>query len=448
MVGVQEGVWPDLRRRGSLLQHDRLGPDGALLDPVAGSTLLNEERRLFYVACTRAMDTLVVTAVEGGAEGDQPSRFVDLLGVPARHVFTRPPRPLSASALVASLRAALESPESSDALKAAAASRLKALGAFVPAARPENWWGLAALSQSSQAVRPADEPVRLSGSSITALTACPRKWFLEKEAKAASVASDAQAFGKVVHVIAENVAREVLPPNMAVLEAEIDAIWSRMNYGATWLSAQQRGEAVKAISRFLTWHDKQKREGRIVVGLEQSFKADIDVAGDDGVVHKICINGFADRIEIVPVEGGPAQAWVYDYKTERNVSGSTLVDHPQLALYQLAIRERAFDGIDELADAEPAGAALVQLRSEGKREPGLPKMQSQPALESPVLAEEDNDGVITHLRVVDLIEGQLFQAAQTIRTEEFAAVPSRWNCQYCSFRSSCPAFVLESEIEE
>jgi len=38
---------------------------------------LAEERRLFYVAATRAREELVVTAVSG--EDEQPSRFLDEL---------------------------------------------------------------------------------------------------------------------------------------------------------------------------------------------------------------------------------------------------------------------------------------------------------------------------------------------------------------------------------
>ena len=41
-----------------------------------------EERRLFYVACTRAREQLVVTAVASpDDDGEQPSRLLDELGV-------------------------------------------------------------------------------------------------------------------------------------------------------------------------------------------------------------------------------------------------------------------------------------------------------------------------------------------------------------------------------
>ena len=84
VAGVQEGSWPDVRRRGSLLEADRLGRRG-VSEAVPTAQRIAEERRLFYVACTRARSRLVVTAVAGTeGEGDQPSRFLTELGVPVR----------------------------------------------------------------------------------------------------------------------------------------------------------------------------------------------------------------------------------------------------------------------------------------------------------------------------------------------------------------------------
>ncbi|WP_183096451.1 ATP-dependent helicase, partial [Nocardioides stalactiti] len=104
---AQEGSWPDLRRRDSLLGADRIGPLGhhGLLPPLSRGSMLAEERRLFYVAVTRPRQRLVVTAVKSpDDDGEQPSRFLDELGHPVQHRVGRPRRPLSMPGLVAELR--------------------------------------------------------------------------------------------------------------------------------------------------------------------------------------------------------------------------------------------------------------------------------------------------------------------------------------------------------
>ena len=114
---VQETAWPDLRRRTSLLQADRIGAEQYAVPVLQPDTttreLLAEERRLFYVACTRARERLVVTAVASPEdEGEQPSRFLTELGVEVRHLQGRPPRPLSLLGLVSELRRTAADPES------------------------------------------------------------------------------------------------------------------------------------------------------------------------------------------------------------------------------------------------------------------------------------------------------------------------------------------------
>ena len=276
VAGVQEGLWPDLRRRGSLLEADRIGRDG-LAEPLTPGALLAEERRLFYVAATRACERLVVTAVKAPADdGDQPSRFLTELGVEPKDVTGRPRRPLSVAALVAELRATTVDPRVSDTLREAAARRLARLAALadedgrplVPSAHPYRWWGMFEPTESKVPLRDRDQPVVLSGSALDQLAnTCALQWFLGREVKADAPATAAQGFGNVVHVLADEVASGRTPADLAVLMERLDTVWNALAFDAPWKSAQEKDNARVALERFLKWHvdSNSLRAGRTPV---------------------------------------------------------------------------------------------------------------------------------------------------------------------------------------
>ncbi|MFD1830030.1 ATP-dependent helicase [Streptomyces desertarenae] len=433
VAGVQEGLWPDLRRRGSLLEPDRIGRDG-LAEPLTPGAMLAEERRLFYVAATRAADRLVVTAVRAAAEdGDQPSRFLTELGVEPRDVTGRPPRPLSVAALVAELRATTVDPDASPALREAAAKRLAKLAALrdedgnalVPAAHPQRWWGLYEPTRSAVPLRDRDKPVTLSGSALHQLaTACSLQWFLGREVKAEPPSSAAQGFGNVVHVLADEVASGGTPADLSVLLERLDAVWDSLAFEAPWKSRQERQNARAALERFLRWHVMERDLGRETVATEHGFDVTLEAGG-----HQVRIRGSMDRVE----RGPDGRAYVVDFKTGKNKPTAAEVErHPQLAVYQLAVCEGALDGVDGLergADGrpEPGGAELVQLRIGAPKKEGgeaLPAVQRQRAL------GEDGGG--------EWIGELLADAAGRVLDERFAPSPGR-HCGTCSFRGACSA---------
>ncbi|MGZ9933226.1 UvrD-helicase domain-containing protein [Streptomyces sp. NC-S4] len=423
VAGVQEGLWPDLRRRGSLLEADRIGRDG-LAEPLTPGALLAEERRLFYVAATRARDRLVVTAVKAPAEdGDQPSRFLTELGVPPRDVTGRPRRPLAVAALVAELRATTVDPGASPALRDAAARRLARLAALtddedrplVPAAHPQRWWGLYEPTRSSVPLRDRDRPVALSGSALEQLAnTCSLQWFLGREVKADTPSTAAQGFGNVVHVLADEVASGRTPADLAVLMERLDSVWDALAFDAPWKSRQEKDNARAALERFLRWHTTD-RGGREAVATEHEF----DVTLEAGEVA-VRIRGSMDRVEADP----QGRAYVVDFKTGKSApTKDEVARHPQLAVYQLAVREGAVDEVFDGLRPAPGGAELVQLRQGAAvREGGdtVPKVQAQQPL----------DG--------EWVGDLLATAAGRVLDERFAPAAGR-HCDHCSFRSSCSA---------
>ncbi|MDC2945527.1 ATP-dependent helicase [Streptomyces heilongjiangensis] len=426
VAGVQEGLWPDLRRRGSLLEADRIGRDG-LAEPLTPGALLAEERRLFYVAATRARERLVVTAVKAPADdGDQPSRFLAELGVEPKDVTGRPRRPLSVAALVAELRATTVDPRVSDALREAAALRLARLAALsdedgrplVPSAHPYRWWGMFEPTESKVPLRNRDQPVVLSGSALDQLAnTCALQWFLGREVKADAPATAAQGFGNVVHVLADEVASGRTPADLDVLMERLDSVWNALAFDAPWKSDQEKQHARVALERFLAWHvdSNGMRAGRTPVASEQDFDVTLE-AGD----YEVRIRGSMDRVE-TDAEG---RAYVVDFKTGKQAPTAAEVErHPQLAVYQLAVREGAVDEPFGGTRPEPGGAELVQLRQGAAKKNGgetLPKVQAQAPLEG------------------DWVGGLLANAAGKVLDERFSPTAGQ-HCAHCAFRASCSA---------
>ncbi|OWA24593.1 DNA helicase UvrD [Streptomyces sp. CS057] len=423
VAGVQEGVWPDLRRRGSLLEADRIGRDG-LAEPLTPGALLAEERRLFYVAATRARDRLVVTAVKAPADdGDQPSRFLTELGVEPRDVTGRPRRPLAVAALVAELRATTVDPAASDALRDAAAHRLARLAALtddegqplVPAAHPYRWWGLEEPTRSAVPLRDRDQPVTLSGSALDQLAnTCALQWFLGREVKADAPATAAQGFGNVVHVLADEVASGRTPADLDVLMERLDSVWNGLAFDAPWKSEQEKDHARAALERFLHWHVLD-RGGRTPAASEHDFDVTLE-AGE----YAVRIRGSMDRVE----QDAEGRAYVVDFKTGKGApTKDEVAAHPQLAVYQLAVREGAVDEVFDGERPEAGGAELVQLRQPAPKKEGgdaFPKIQAQ----EPPAGEWVSDLLAT--------------AAGKVLDERFTPTTGA-HCSHCTFRASCSA---------
>ena len=418
VAGVQDGLWPDIRYRGSLLQVDRLEHDHVGSRPQV-PRLLAEERRLFYVAATRARERLIVTAVESPREdGEQPSRFLtDLRSAPGEGTaisLSRPIRALSLRSAVARLRL-LAGTGRSDLVRTRAAAQLAQLAGHPAgaAAHPDRWWGLRDVTTNEVPIRSMDKPLALSGSAMDALMTCPLKWFMSREAQGEAGSTSAQGFGLLVHRLAAEVvqARWV---DAADLDSHLDRVWSQLDYAAPWIAQRDRLAAHEAISRFAQWHNRG--DGRTALAAEYEFIVEVPV-GEDVVV----LRGSMDRVEV----DADGRIYVVDFKTSKSaVPGPKLREHPQLGVYQLVVGN---GGVRELTP-EPApqcgGAELVQLRiPESAKNPGFPKVQPQgpPDPDVPFFAYE-----------------QLAEAVTIVRTEQFDAIRGD-ACTFCSFRSLCPA---------
>ena len=426
VAGVQDGEWPDIRYRGTLLQSDRLTPTGQG-HPSSAASLLAEERRLFYVACTRASRRLVVTAVESSSEsGEQPSRFLIELepfaddaraGADGKRVarpLTRPKRPLSLRGAIAELRTVIESSQS-PLVRARTADQLARLACTdtyaTRGAHPDRWWGVLDLTDNDTPIADLAKPLTLSASTVSSIVDCPLSWFLDREAKGNTGTSAAQGFGSIVHAIAA-AAVKVVTVDPAELERHLDVVWNQLQFAAPWISARERAAAHEAIVRFANWHSNN---ARTPLEADYNFSVELEVGGEKVVLH-----GFMDRVEL----DQDGLVHVVDLKTSKIAPAQKdLPEYAQLGFYQLVVDS---GGVDEIAPgASSGGAELVQLRTQaGTKLPDFPKVQPQdrPVPDEPFFAVD-----------------QLLHAVRTIREENFPATPGPKICVYCDFRRVCPA---------
>lgn len=423
VAGVQEGVWPDVRRRGSLLDPERLAPDG-LVTGVRTRDLVASERRLFHLACTRARSRLLVTAVAGTeGEADQPSRFLSELGERIRPESAGVPGFHTLRGLVAGLRSVVVDPEAPSGLRDAAATRLARLSTerddagrpLVAEADPARWWGMAEPGSPPEA--PHRGPLVLSPSQLSSLLACPRRYFLEREARAEPRRSSAAVFGSVIHALAEHAARDGVGREEAL--AWLDDVWDSLPFAAAWLSESERVEAELAVTRLMNWFDAHATAD--VVGTEVPFAVAVEV---DGV--EVTVRGTVDRLERLP--SGALR--VIDFKSSRFVpTAASVAAHEQLGAYQLAVEAGAFAAVAPGATTS-AGGELVFLRA---GDDVLPKTLGQEPLRARPHLTDDPD----ELRHPTWVHHRLGLACATLRSGRWDATPGA-HCGTCPFASSCP----------
>ncbi|MDO5627412.1 MAG: ATP-dependent DNA helicase [Mobilicoccus sp.] len=410
VTGVQEGVWPDLRLRGSLLGST------ALVDAVTGrdtaptaarSVVRADETRLFLVAVSRTRHTLLVTAVLN--EDETPSPFLDLVDPDRDTALAPPTSPMTLPDLVAALRrrvsaAALavvdgrtDGPSADAQVAASLLARLAAAG--VPGADPEHWWPLRSVSDDRPRRGP-DDVVAISPSKVEAFSDCELRWLLTTCGGRAGGGSIATSLGTLVH----DIAAEVDNGDHAALVAELGRRWSDLDLPQGWSERRLHSRALAMIDRLVRLHHDSEKAGWQVVGTE------IDVTVPLG---RAVVRGRVDRLE----QDAEGRLRVVDLKTgSSKPAGDAVPRHPQLGAYQVAVEEGGFGPHGRTS----AGAALMHIGAGGGVRGALQEQQGLAGAEDPQWA---------HRLLADTAEGM---AGATFRATPGTA------CRVCDARFSCP----------
>ncbi len=341
---------------------------------------IQEERRLFYVALTRAQQRLTLTTL-AEPKGKVPVFIEDILMDPAvRHRDVRQIMPKLPSL-----------PQNA----AARAGSVPASGnLFAPSSGPAKIFSR--IADWAETFHPAPpEPLTLSPSAVNGYRTCPQQylfgylWSLKEGPRAAL------SFGSIMHNAIKRFLGELRKGNRLPFE-EVQRIFE-MEWRSVGFEDEYQEEEFKkdGIEQLRAFHEATMAAPPQVCEQEKRFELPLE--------NNVIITGRIDQVNSL----GRNDVEIVDYKTGRPKKESLAKKDLQLSLYALAARE--------IFEWNPVRLVFHYLQT--------------------------NQVQVTARDSKQLEEAQsiLQEAAADIRAGQFAPRPSPSVCRSCAYKPICPA---------
>jgi len=345
-----------------------------------GDFQIQEERRLFYVALTRARQHLTLSTVVNRRK--KPSSFLD--------DFLMNPKVQKSDTVQSSPRVDLPPMEEA----AGPAPEFAAAASLFSAAATESraYSRVALWAKAFHPPRP--EPLQLSPSAIDAYERCPMKYMFQYLWSVRGGPHGQMTFGNVMHTTIKEFVAE-LRKRGQVPRDELLAIFDREWSSAGFPDDYQEQEYRKAGREQLTaFHETYVAAPAEVLYQEKSFELPLE--------NNVTITGRIDQVN--RIDGDAVE--IIDYKTGKPRDAKKANEDLQLSIYALAARE--------VLDLEPKRLVLYYLMS--------------------------NEAVATtrDAKPLAAAKKKIGEVADQIRAGDFPAKPG-FGCGYCDFKPLCPA---------
>src|SRR5882724_5694266 len=335
-----------------------------------------EERRLFYVALTRAEDRLTLTTV-AERKAKVPLFIEDILMDPA--IRKRDVLQIAPKSAVARTEA-----------EVAAASEGE-LNLF-PAGGPAKIFSR--IAEWAATYHPdVPEPLRLSPSSVMGYRSCPQQFLFEKLWSIEGEAKATLTFGRVVHSTIKRAMVEVKKGNRLPFE-EVKRIyeteWSAVGFEDDYQEEEYKKDGLEQLRTFYAAMMESLPE---ILEQEKSFELDLE--------NNVVMKGRIDQINSL----GRKDVEIVDYKTGKPRKDSDAKKDLQLSIYAIAVKE--------ILELNPVRLVFHYLQNNQRQETTRDAKQ------------------------LDEAQKMVQETAAEIRAGEFLAKPG-FQCRSCAYRPICP----------
>ena len=382
---------------------------------------IQEERRLFYVAMTRAQNLLYITYAKRYGQNvreKKPSKFLEELDFAQNplidlvaHEGQQSEVLLQEESIVGKIKDDLQGMAASsinqmhlksaiqrivDLAKVNHYEKHGSFEGFDPAevlAFEDRDDGLEADLEGRRMPLIDRDNLRLSASKINTYKDCPLKFKFQHVMEVPTKAKSFFELGKAVHAVAEHMTKLQIEGTEPTEALAMDILEKEWNAGAFQSETQERQEKEKAREMVRTYLEWSSKNENVPVAAEQRFR--IDIGG-------VPFNGSIDRVEKTP--GGKIA--VVDFKTGRAYkTAKTIREDPQMNIYAL--------GVLETYKELPINTSLFYIK------------HNKP-VDNPV--EESQ---------VNMVKEDIGNAVKSILGEEFEATPGYQTCRNCDYTSIC-----------
>lgn len=345
-----------------------------------GDFQIQEERRLFYVALTRARQHLTLSTIVNRRK--KPSPFLD--------DFLMNPKIQKSDAVQVTPK--VEVPPAEE-ITGSAPSASGPPQLFAPARENTRAYSRVALwAKAFHPPRP--EPLQLSASAINSYERCPMQYMFGHIWNIRGGPHAQMTFGNVMHTTIKEFVGEMRKRKKVTIE-EVLAIYDREWSSAGFPDDYQEREYRKAGREQLeAFHRSYSAAPADVLYQEKTFELPLE--------HDVVVTGRMDqvnRIEKNAVE-------IVDYKTGKPKDEQKAGEDIQLSVYALAARE--------VFDLTPKRLVFHNLTTN-----------------EPVTTTRD-------AKALAATKQKIAEVADQIRAGEFSAKPGFW-CGYCDYKPLCPA---------